>query len=93
VFSFLIWLVSRYLMKGTGSYQATCAGLAYTFLPSLLFGALPYSGILSATWTSVLQLIVMPMVIHKIPVRKAMWFYIVFLAYAIYSIDFLGKIV
>lgn len=93
IFSFLVWLVAKYIMKGSGTYYQTCAGLAYAFLPSLIFGAFPYSGILSLTWVGVLQLILMPLVIHKLPLRKAMWFFIVFTAYALYTIAFIGSVV
>ena len=59
------------VVGGKGSIKDTFKMIAYGDAPGLLFGWIPYFATISAVWAAVIQLLVGPMILHKISWAKA----------------------
>jgi len=59
------------MIGGKGSIKDTFKMIAYGDAPALLFGWLPYFATISALWAAVIQLLIGPVVLHKISWAKA----------------------
>lgn len=59
------------LIGGKGSIKDTLKMVAYGDAPGLLFGWIPYFATISAVWAAAIQLIIGPVVMHKISLGKA----------------------
>lgn len=55
---------------GKGSIKDTFKMIAYGDAPGLLFGWIPYFATISALWAAVIQLLIGPVVLHKISWAK-----------------------
>jgi hypothetical protein len=56
---------------GQGSTKDTFKMIAYGDAPGLLFGWVPYFATISAVWAAVIQLLIGPVVLHRISWAKA----------------------
>jgi len=56
---------------GKGSTKDTFKMIAYGDAPGLLFGWIPYFATISAIWAAVIQLLIGPIILHKISWAKA----------------------
>jgi len=56
---------------GKGSIKDTFKMIAYGDAPGLLFGWIPYFATMSAIWAAIIQLLIGPVVLHKISWGKA----------------------
>jgi hypothetical protein len=56
---------------GKGSVKDTFKMIAYGDAPGLLFGWMPYFATVSAVWAGVIQILIGPVVLHKITWGKA----------------------
>jgi len=56
---------------GKGSVKDTMKMIAYGDAPALLFGWIPYFATVSAVWAAVIQLLIGPVIMHKISWAKA----------------------
>jgi hypothetical protein len=56
---------------GKGSIRDTFKMIAYGDAPGLLFGWIPYFATVSAVWAAVIQLLIGPIILHKISWAKA----------------------
>lgn len=56
---------------GKGTIKDTLKMIAYGDVPGLLFGWIPYFATISALWAAVIQLLIGPIVLHKISWAKA----------------------
>lgn len=74
---FILAITTGYLhiilkaVGGKGSTKDTLKMIAYGDAPGLLFGWIPYFATMSAVWAAVIQLLIGPVVIHKISWTKA----------------------
>jgi len=74
---FILLLSTGYLhvifkvVGGKGSLKDTFKMIAYGDAPGLLFGWIPYFATMSAVWAAVIQLLIGPVVLHKISWAKA----------------------
>jgi len=59
------------VVGGKGSIRDTLKMIAYGDAPGLLFGWIPYFATISAIWAAVIQLLIGPVVLHKISWAKA----------------------
>jgi hypothetical protein len=59
------------MVGGKGSLQDTFKMIAYGDAPGLLFGWIPYFATISAVWAAAIQLLIGPVVLHKISWAKA----------------------
>lgn len=59
------------VVGGKGSIKDTFKMIAYGDAPGLLFGWIPYFATMSAVWAGVIQLLMGPVVLHKISWAKA----------------------
>jgi hypothetical protein len=59
------------VVGGKGSIRDTLKMMAYGDAPALLFGWIPYFATISALWAAVIQLLIGPVVLHKISWTKA----------------------
>jgi len=56
---------------GKGTVKDTLTMIAYGDAPGLLFGWIPYFATISAIWAATLQLLIGPVILHKISWAKA----------------------
>jgi hypothetical protein len=56
---------------GKGTVKDTLKMIAYGDAPGLLFGWIPYFATIAAVWAAVIQLLIGPIVLHKISWAKA----------------------
>ncbi len=59
------------LAGGEGRVRDTLKMIAYGDAPALLFGWIPYLATIAAFWAAVIQLLIGPVVVHKISWTKA----------------------
>jgi len=77
LYVFILLFTTGYLhiilkaVGGKGSIKDTLKMIAYGDAPGLLFGWIPYFATMSAIWAAVIQLLIGPVVLHKISWAKA----------------------
>ena len=59
------------VVGGKGSTKDTLKMIAYGDAPGLLFGWIPYFATVSAIWAAIIQLLIGPIVLHKVSWTKA----------------------
>lgn len=57
-------------LGGKAHVRETMAMIAYGDTPGLLFGWIPYVATVSAVWAAVIQILIGPVVVHKLPWAK-----------------------
>jgi len=78
------------VMGGKGSMKNTFKMIAYGDVPGLLFGWIPYFATISALWAAVIQLLIGPLIVHKISWAKATAFFSVLIGVGIIDIALQG---
>jgi len=74
---FVLLITTGYLhiilkvVGGKGSIKDTLKMIAYGDAPGLLFGWIPYFATVSAIWAAIIQLLIGPIVLHKVSWTKA----------------------
>jgi len=77
LYVFILFFTTGYLhiilkiVGGKGSIKDTLKMIAYGDAPGLLFGWIPYFATVSAMWAAVIQLLIGPVVLHKLSWAKA----------------------
>ena len=77
LYVFILLFTTGYLhiilkaVGGKGSIKDTFKMIAYGDAPGLLFGWIPYFATMSAIWAAVIQLLIGPVVLHKVSWAKA----------------------
>jgi len=92
LYTFILLFSTLYLhiilkaVGGKGSIEDTFKMIAYGDAPGLLFGWIPYFATVSAVWAGVIQLLIGPVVLHKITWGKASIIFGIFVGLAIIEI-------
>jgi len=77
LYVFILLFTTGYLhvilkaVRGKGSIKDTFKMIAYGDAPGLLFGWIPYFATISAVWAAAIQLLIGPVVLHKVSWGKA----------------------
>ncbi|MFX0107349.1 MAG: hypothetical protein ACFE7R_03630 [Candidatus Hodarchaeota archaeon] len=71
-FALVMHLAYKHVLKGTGHYRSSLAGVCYGDLPSLLFGFIPFSAAVGLLWTGFLQFSATARYLYGISWNKAL---------------------